>query len=189
MATETHVHDGSAYRKLKQWHVNDGSAWRKLKKVYCHDGADWKLVFNREIVSVHIKIECSTALSSPIRQCSLGWTEERNYFIQPYLGGWGKQSHRLLLPAEIGNSISATVSLQKGNSQTISDSNPYFGIGIAFKFIDDTYEAQAKGGYAEYSEVWLGTVYSGLTSMTNLGQFNIEKISDGDYSVAYESLS
>jgi hypothetical protein len=47
MATETHIHDGSAHRKLKQWHVHDGSAWRDLKKVYCHDGSQWRLVFQK----------------------------------------------------------------------------------------------------------------------------------------------
>ena len=47
MAIETHVHDGTAYRKLKSWYAHDGSAWRDLKKVYCHDGTDWRQVFRK----------------------------------------------------------------------------------------------------------------------------------------------
>lgn len=45
MATESHVHDGSAWRKLKEWHVHDGTAWRKLKEAWCHDGTAWRKVF------------------------------------------------------------------------------------------------------------------------------------------------
>ena len=47
MAIETHVHDGTAYRKLKSWYAHDGSAWRDLYEVYCHDGTDWRLVFSK----------------------------------------------------------------------------------------------------------------------------------------------
>ena len=46
MAIESHVHDGSAWRKVKQMHVHDGTAWRKAKKTYCHDGTAWRLVFS-----------------------------------------------------------------------------------------------------------------------------------------------
>jgi hypothetical protein len=52
MAIETHVHDGTAYRKIKRWYANDsGTTWRDLKKVYCHDGTDWRLVFKRAVWS------------------------------------------------------------------------------------------------------------------------------------------
>ena len=45
MATETHIHDGSAWRKAKELHVHDGSAWRKLKEMWMHDGTNWRKVF------------------------------------------------------------------------------------------------------------------------------------------------
>lgn len=42
---DTHVHDGTAWRKVKQWHAHDGSAWRKLKQAWVHDGSAWRKVF------------------------------------------------------------------------------------------------------------------------------------------------
>ena len=45
MATETHIHDGSAWRKAKELHIHDGSAWRKLKEMWMHDGGAWRKVF------------------------------------------------------------------------------------------------------------------------------------------------
>jgi hypothetical protein len=47
MAIETHVHDGSAWRKAKEIHVHDGTAWRNLKEAWCHDGTAWRKVFER----------------------------------------------------------------------------------------------------------------------------------------------
>lgn len=47
MAIETHVHDGSAWRKAKQIYVHDGTAWRDLKEAWCHDGTTWRKVFQK----------------------------------------------------------------------------------------------------------------------------------------------
>lgn len=47
MAIETHVYDGSAWRKAKQIYVHDGSAWRDCKEAWCHDGSTWRKVFSK----------------------------------------------------------------------------------------------------------------------------------------------
>ena len=47
MAIETHVHDGTAYRKLKYLYAHDGSNWRDIDQAYCYDGNDWRLVFQK----------------------------------------------------------------------------------------------------------------------------------------------
>jgi len=45
MAIETHIHDGTAWRKAKEIYCHDGTEWRKAKKIYAHDGSAWRLVF------------------------------------------------------------------------------------------------------------------------------------------------
>jgi hypothetical protein len=47
MSIESHVHDGSAWRKAKRIYVHDGAAWRDCKEAWCHDGAAWRKVFAR----------------------------------------------------------------------------------------------------------------------------------------------
>ncbi len=49
MAVETHIHDGSAWRKAKQIYIHDGTAWRDCKEVWCHDGTAWRKVFQRGV--------------------------------------------------------------------------------------------------------------------------------------------
>jgi hypothetical protein len=189
MATETHIHDGSAHRKLKQWHVHDGSSWRDLKKVYCHDGSQWRLVFQKDnVVAVHVKLELSTAISGPSTSCSSGWSYGPQGPTNPNLGGWGIQFGRVLTPSEIGEALDVSISLRNLNQQNIQSGLPYFGIGIAFEKADGSFEVKVPGGYAQYAEVWTGYVYTSLTSMTDLGSFNIQKTGEGAYEVVYTSL-
>src|SRR4051812_37721727 len=43
---EAYRHDGSAWRKAKEWFRHDGTAWRKCKERWRHDGTAWRLVFS-----------------------------------------------------------------------------------------------------------------------------------------------
>lgn len=48
MAIETHIHDGTDWRKAKDVYLHDGSTWRQAKQIYVHDGAAWRLVFSKD---------------------------------------------------------------------------------------------------------------------------------------------
>lgn len=45
MATETQVHDGTAWRPIKKIFVHNGTAWQTITNAWVNDGGTWRLVY------------------------------------------------------------------------------------------------------------------------------------------------
>lgn len=64
MVVETHIYDGSAYRKATEIHIYDGSAYRDCDTVHVYDGSAWRLVFQKTTATVTLSGENVTDLSA-----------------------------------------------------------------------------------------------------------------------------
>ena len=54
MVAETHIKQGSSWRKAKEIHVKQGSVWHKCKGVWEKQGSAWRKVFEGVPLSVAI---------------------------------------------------------------------------------------------------------------------------------------
>lgn len=116
---DSYAHDGSSWRKLKQWYVHDGSAWRKLKTAYCHDGTAWRKVFAS---SSWVKLGTNT-VSTPgrivVHSGSLYCSDGLNVYI------WNGSSWSSIGQGGQGGSVDQLLSHSSGLYARVYNGNVY----------------------------------------------------------------
>jgi hypothetical protein len=90
MAVETHIYDGSAYRKATEIHIYDGSSYRDCNTVHVYDGSAWRLVFEKVAAVVTLSGEIVSDNSAGTSEAKLRVNADGTIDKYTTTGGWSQ---------------------------------------------------------------------------------------------------